>query len=273
MFFGQFLLDEEAIDADSLRQALELRSKEHHHIGALAIEWGYLTEAQVESVHLEQRNSDRRFGELAIELDFLTRDQTRRLLQVQKARHKPVGEALVDLGVIDEVELDDLLDRYHLSLVDEDVIHLGLPYKLADEDLAPYLVSYFPKLFRRVTHAPAKLQGGRPWNGRSNLTYRVRASLGGDAHLELGLAACPALAMQLAAGVRNEPADDLASELIQDALCEFAQILGDAARRFLRSEGRTTGPTTVRSGTLPNSGFWFPASTPDGRGILVLKPT
>jgi hypothetical protein len=272
MFFGQFLLDEEVIDADCLQMALEMASKEHHRLGALAVEWGYLSEPQVEMIQLEQRNRDCRFGELAIELEFLDRAQTERLLEVQKSRHKPIGEALVELGIIDEVELDDLLDRYHLSLVDQDVIHLGLPSELAVDELHAYLVGYCPKLFRRITHSPMKLRGGRPWNGRSNLSYRVAARIGGDVDLEIGFAACPLLATQLAAQMREEPDDDLVRETIEDSAQEFVQILADAGRRFLRREGRDAGERAVRTGNLPSSGFWFPASTPTGRGILVLKP-
>ena len=138
MFFGQFLLDEEVIDADCLQKALEIAGKEHQRIGALAVEWGYLTEPQVEMIQLEQRNHDCRFGELAIELDLLNRSQIEQLLTVQRSRHKPIGEALVALGAINGSELDDLLDRFHLSQVDQDIIHLGLPYELAGDDLAPY---------------------------------------------------------------------------------------------------------------------------------------
>ena len=102
MFFGQFLLDEEVIDVECLQNALELADKDHHQIGALAVEWGYLSELQVELIQLEQRSNDRLFGELAIDMELLDRAQTAQLLEVQKSRHKPIGEALVELGVIDD---------------------------------------------------------------------------------------------------------------------------------------------------------------------------
>ena len=273
MFFGQFLLDEEVIDADCLQKALDIAGKEHYRIGALAVEWGYLSEAQVEMIQLEQRNNDLRFGELAIDFELLDREQTERLLEAQKARHKPIGEALVDLGALDEAELDDLLDRYHLSQVDQDIIHLGLPYELAGDDLAPYLVGYYPKLFRRVTHSPMKLQNGRSFIGRSNLPFRSCVEIGGNSDLEIGLAACPVLARQIAEGIRGVHDRDFSREDLEDALQDFVRVLADAGRRFQRKEGRTSEELLVCMGSLPSSGFWFPASTPEGRGILVLKPT
>jgi hypothetical protein len=66
MFFGQFLLEEGAIGAQELQQALERAGKEHVRLGQLGIEFGFLNEEQVELIHLEQRTRDLSFGEFAI---------------------------------------------------------------------------------------------------------------------------------------------------------------------------------------------------------------
>ncbi len=271
MFFGQFLVNEELISEDALQQAIELASEENARLGELGIEHGYLTPAQVEQIHLEQRRVDLRFADLAVQLQMLTREQADILLRQQKRQHKPIGEALVQLGHLDRTELDDLLDRYHLFQLDLDAAHLELPVDLCDNDLALYLAEYFPKLFRRVTQVPLKLQCGRPWHGRSNLRYRVSTTIEGDCPLDIGIAACPDLAAQIAAGL--EPGAPVAHghEETAERVREFAEIFTDAGCRSVRQDGLHASSQPAQVDQLPKQGFWFPATTPFGRGILVLS--
>lgn len=266
MFFGQFLIDEQVIDGDALHQAIELASKENARIGALGIEKGFLCDAQVEVIQLEQRNADVLFADLAVELDMLTPDQATALVIEQKRRHKPIGEALVELGFLELAELDDLLDRYHLCQLDLDAAHLGLPFELCDDDLFPYLVEYFPVLFRRITQVPMKLQVGRNFPGRSNLPFRASVTIEGDCPVTIGIAACSELASRLATGLGHGSSSDPNGDEVR----EFAEIFSDAGCRYVRRDGLSATAGEVQYGQLPEQGFWFPATTPFGRGILVL---
>ena len=273
MFFGQFLLEESAVGEEELQQALERANKEHIWLGQLGIESGLLSEEQVELIHLEQRSCDLRFGELAIVLELLSREQLAELLREQKRRHKPVGEALVEQGSLSQSELDDLLDRYYLSQIDLDVVHLGLPFELADDDLAAYLVSFLPKLYRRITREPMKLQAARAWHGRSNLPLRFEIDLAGETGLVIGLAGCDAMARRIATTLAG-PGCDLGREgVVEHAFLDFGEILADAASRSARESGIKATPRLPRVDRLPEGGFWLPATTPTGRGILVLAPT
>jgi hypothetical protein len=266
MFFGQFLIDEQVINEDALHQAIDLAAKENARIGALGVEKGYLCESQVEVIQLEQRNADVLFADLAVELEMLTRDQATALVQEQKRRHKPIGEALVELGFLDASELDDLLDRYHLCQLDLDAAHLGLPFELCDDDLFAYLVAYFPVLFRRITQVPMKLQAGKNFPGRSNLPFRASVSIEGDCPVTIGIAACPELASRIATGLGDGSSSDPNGEEVR----EFAEIFSDAGCRAVRRDGLSARAGEVRRGQLPKQGFWFPATTPFGRGMLVL---
>jgi hypothetical protein len=272
MFFGQFLIDEEVISEDALRRAIELASEENPRIGALGIEIGYLTEVQVELIQLEQRRTDMRFADLGVQLELLTRDQAGALLREQRRRHKPIGEALVELGSLESGELDDLLDRYHLSQLDLDAAHLELPSELCEDDLAPYLVEHFPVLFRRITQLPMKLQAGRTWHGRSNLPFRVGVTIEGDCPMAIGIAACSDLATRIATGLGDRSAADPDREEPLGSVREFAEIFSDAGCRSVGRDGlrATTGDSEIDR--LPKQGVWFPATTPFGRGILVLSP-
>ncbi len=272
MFFGQFLIDEEVISEDALRRAIELASEENPRIGALGIESGYLTEVQVELIQLEQRRTDMRFAELGVQLELLTRDQANALLREQRRRHKPIGEALVELGSLETGELDDLLDRYHLSQLDLDAAHLELPSELCEDDLAPYLVEYFPVLFRRITQLPMKLRGGQTWHGRSNLPFRVGVTIEGDCPITIGIAACSDLAARIATGLGDRSAADHDREEPLGSVREFAEIFSDAGCRSVRRDGLRATTRDSEIDRLPKRGVWFPATTPFGRGILVLSP-
>ena len=273
LFFGQFLIDEQVISENALHEAIELATDGNTRVGAIGVELGYLSEAQVDAIQLEQRHADSHFTDLAIQLEMLTRDQANQLLEEQSRRHKPIGEALVELGFIDAAELEDLLDRYHLCDLDIDMPHLDLPFELVEDDLYPYLVEYFPTLFRRITKVPMKLQPGRNFPGRSNLPFRTSVTIAGDCPVAIGIAACPDLALRIATGLRGQTNSAPDRDGIQESIREFAEIFSDAGCRSVRRDGLYASVGQVECGPLPKQGFWFAATTPFGRGILVLDPS
>lgn len=272
MFFGQFLLDEGAIDDDALQHALEIVGEVNARVGELGVERGYLSPAQVELVQIEQRRVDCRFVDLAVQLEMLTKVEADDLLAEQRRRHKPLGVALVELEYLNAEELDGWLDRYHLSQLDLDVSHFELPIELMEDELACYLVGYLPKLFRRITQVPMKLQAGRRFQGRSNLPFRTQITIAGDCPLTIGIAACPDLARRVALGLApgdsGKPLDEATTRA---SMREFAEILADAGRRSVTSDGLTASAGDAILDELPKGGFWFPATTPFGRGTLVIS--
>ena len=272
MFFGQFLVDEGAIDDDALQSALELVDEVNARVGELGVERGYLTPAQVELVQVEQRQVDCRFVDLAVQLELLSIGQADDLLAEQRRRHKPLGEALVELDLLNPAELDAWLDRYHLTQLDLDVSHFELPLELMEDDIASYLVGYLPKLFQRVTQVPMKLQPGRPFTGRSNLPYRAEVKIQGDSPVTVGIAACPEMARRLALGLQAREDKQVINEAsLHDGVREFTEILAEAGRRSVANDGLLALVAGGSIDALPKDGFWFPATTPFGRGILVIS--
>ena len=55
-----------------------------------------MTPSQVEEVHEKQKQVDKRFGEIAVELGYLTNDQVESLVSAQKQNHLYLAQALVD---------------------------------------------------------------------------------------------------------------------------------------------------------------------------------
>lgn len=270
MFFGQYLLEEGVIDADRLGEALEHAERVNARIGTLAVEHGFMREAELEQVQLEQRHADARFADLAVGLGLLEPKQASQLLAEQKIRHKPLGVALVELGHLAADELDDWLDRFHMTQLDLDAAHLELPFELCEDDLAVYLVEYFPRLFRRLTQVPVKLEAGRPFHGRSNLPYRLRFECSGAVQLQVGVACCEEMASQLAAAFAGAPVERFGAFELASAVSQFGELLADAGKRSVLCDGLLLEVSAIETDALPKSGFWFPAATPCGRGVLVL---
>ncbi|WP_374722011.1 hypothetical protein [Peribacillus tepidiphilus] len=95
-FFGHYLLNRGLINADQLKDALELQQSTHVKLGVLAVNEGFMTSSQVEAVHEKQKQVDKRFGELAVELSYLTEEQVEKMLSTQKHHHLQLAQALVD---------------------------------------------------------------------------------------------------------------------------------------------------------------------------------
>lgn len=58
---------------------------------------------------------------------------------------------------------------------------------------------------------------------------------------------------------------------ISECVVEFAEILPDAAQRSVHHDGLSALCLDPEVGQLPKDGSWFPATTPDGRGVLLLS--
>ncbi|MBQ9382792.1 MAG: chemotaxis protein CheX [Ruminiclostridium sp.] len=118
--FGHYLLNNKIIDADELSAALTAMTRIKPKLGAIAIDAGYMTAAQVDEVHEAQHTVDKRFGDLAVEKGFLTEDQTFELLARQKNSNLVLGQALIDFGFITNQQFENALSDYkrRTSLID-----------------------------------------------------------------------------------------------------------------------------------------------------------
>ena len=92
-FFGQFLVRTKVISVEQLRDALDMMSRENLLLGQLAVEEGYLSESQANTINREQRYSDKPFGAIGVQMGLLTTEQLDQLLELQNKRRVQVGEA------------------------------------------------------------------------------------------------------------------------------------------------------------------------------------
>lgn len=113
--FGHYLLNKGIVDTDELHAALTAMTRIKAKLGAVAIDAGYMTAAQVEAVHETQHTVDKRFGTIAVEKGFLTEDQVVDLLARQKDSNLVLGQALIDFGFMTHKQFEDALNDYKLS--------------------------------------------------------------------------------------------------------------------------------------------------------------
>ena len=158
--FGHYLLNNNIIDADELSAALTAMSRIKPKLGAIAIDAGYMTAAQVDEVHEAQHTVDKRFGDLAVEKGFLTEEQTFELLARQKNSNLVLGQALIDFGFITNQQFENALSDYKrkTSLIDgedeeermekEMTKILGIDSMKDSEFYADYILLFIRNLIR-----------------------------------------------------------------------------------------------------------------------------
>ncbi|MFQ5687341.1 MAG: hypothetical protein ACE5GV_11860 [Candidatus Scalindua sp.] len=111
--FGEYLLYEGKIDAYELELALNFQKQKHCTIGVLAVQEGFLDDRELCVVLDYQRLRGKGlFGEIAIELGYLSKDDVDTLLEMQEESHIRIGEILVLLGAVTRKDMEEALNEF-----------------------------------------------------------------------------------------------------------------------------------------------------------------
>jgi len=105
--FGIFAYYCGKIDYRSLIEALVWQRRQRPAIGAIACQWGWLSEAKVRTI-LYHRGRAWRFGRKAMELGLLSALQVETLLRHQRACQQRLGQYFIDRGLLTPGEADQL---------------------------------------------------------------------------------------------------------------------------------------------------------------------
>ncbi len=121
VFFGQYLLNQGAIDRETLSKLLDISKKTRVKLGVLAINSGLMTVDNVNKVSQLQQQTDMKFGEIAISEGLLTDPELDILLSVQDSEHLKLSQTLIDQGAMSLEEVEKYLSSYksEFSLSDE----------------------------------------------------------------------------------------------------------------------------------------------------------
>ena len=112
LLFGQFLVNEHAVNESDVVEALNIQKERTTPIGQLALKNNMLTMQKIFAILNAQVNSSKRFGEVAVELGYLSKESVDVLLNIQKEGRPPIGEILVEINKLDRNTLENLLEKY-----------------------------------------------------------------------------------------------------------------------------------------------------------------
>ncbi len=113
--FGIFAYYRGQIEYRDLIEALVWQRRQRPALGAIACQWGWLTEEKVRRI-LGHRGTGGRFGRKAMELGLLSSLQVDVLLRHQRTHQQRLGQYFIERGLMTAIETDRLardLDRHN----------------------------------------------------------------------------------------------------------------------------------------------------------------
>ncbi len=114
-YFGNYLLEKKIIKPEVLKIVLEEQKSAKVKLGVMAIDSGYMTAVQVNSVHNLQITRDKKFGELAIAEGYLTEEMLDNLLKAQKKSNVLLGQVLIEKGYFTFEKYEEILTQYNVD--------------------------------------------------------------------------------------------------------------------------------------------------------------
>lgn len=115
--FGAYLIEQGIVSLETVVQALNQQRKQQKPIGAVAVDAGLMSEAQVFELLNEQSAADQGtrvpLGQLAKRRGWLNDAELSKLLQAQKQSRPQLGEILVGMKALSQAELERNLIAFH----------------------------------------------------------------------------------------------------------------------------------------------------------------
>ena len=111
-FFGEFLVASGALSQQDLETAILYQKENNKLLGELAVEKSMLSRQQVFDCLYLQRKTRKKFGKIALEKGYLSQDQLSILLARQAENHIFIGEAIVRNGMVSGDKMNGLVNEY-----------------------------------------------------------------------------------------------------------------------------------------------------------------
>lgn len=114
--FGEYLLNEGAINKAQLDECNQNAQNARARLGTIAVAEQMITQAQADELNFLQSTTDKRFGDLAVEKGYLTDEQVGRLLKKQGNAFLVFIQSLIDTGVMNLEQTDEYVEKYRVSV-------------------------------------------------------------------------------------------------------------------------------------------------------------
>ena len=110
--FGNYLVNEDIISYNKLRELLEKTSKQRVKLGTIAVAEGYLSQEEADEVNQLQKKKDKRFGDIAVEQGYLDEEQVEYLLSQQSNPFMQFIQLLFEENLFEPNELEWSLNDF-----------------------------------------------------------------------------------------------------------------------------------------------------------------
>lgn len=226
-FFGQYLVEQDAVTGESLLHAIELQERTNLKLGEMAVALGFITHNDITAAHAAQLSKDMKLGDLLVDLGFLTKAQLEEVISRQKATHLYIGEALVKVGALTPEKLDYYLARFKADQAPYIAEKVELPPWLQDNrpvwemmvDLTYKMITRVIGIqFRPGKYVEAQLIG-------TNFIYAAM-DLSGDLHARYLLSVSSGIQKAIARAIlKEQDVEGESDEILEDTVMEFVNIV------------------------------------------------
>jgi hypothetical protein len=269
-FLGQYLIQQRAITAEQLRQALAHLERSSVPIGQLAVEAGYLSDDDVERFSEEEAATGKPMTELFADLALLTPQQLDELLNVQHKDRQRLGHALVRLGFLSPQQLAVLLRAFDEDQAPYRAGASWLPDDLVSHAAARAILSLLPKLTSSITGVSMRVV--RATHDVDSHPYRASVMSSGACPLRIELATDRGLARVIARGLTGDSKLDPEEWELTESLGELLNVIVGNAVAAMEESGVHLKLLPPEHGCARFRGTPFELVTAQGIGVLFLDP-
>lgn len=114
-FFGNYLVENQKITAEQFSSCMNYIKQNRVKLGLIAENEGLLTREQADELNRLQMQSDKRFGDLAVEKGYLTEADVRYLLGRQGNPYLIFVQALAEKNILTREEIDQAMKDFQNS--------------------------------------------------------------------------------------------------------------------------------------------------------------
>ena len=226
-YFAQYLLNNNYLTVEQVKDLLEDEKKSRVKVGILAINKGLMTAEEVKRVHQLQCSVDKKFGEVAIDAGYLTVEQLTDLLNTQDSENLNFGQAAIDKDYITLEQLEEALNNYkddnHLAIKETIGSYADINFAQIGEAKEVYF-EYVELFLRAVVRFldTNHLITSQKQDGSKN-TWMVKQTLVGDVSLYTAMFLSDEVLIEMA---RRYSGEDITTvdELALDSVAEFLNV-------------------------------------------------
>ena len=226
-FFGQFLVEQDAVTGESLLHAIELQERTNLKLGEMAVVMGLITQQDITTAHSAQLSKDMKLGDLLVELGFLTKSQLEEVISHQKATHIYIGEALVKVGALTPAKLDHYLEAFKADQAPFIADRVELPAWLSENTATwEMTVDLTYKMITRVLGIQFRPGKFLETNAISTNFMFAAMDLSGDLTARYLLSVSAGVQKTIAKAIlKEEDVEDECDEILEDTVMEFVNIV------------------------------------------------